>query len=101
MKPLIGITVDSAHDPEDPRTRGKLTLNWNYAQAIADAGGVPILVPPMADMKALSEVIDGWLIPGGLDIDARRFGEENHSRVELQDPARYEAENDLLCHLDP
>ncbi|HVT11780.1 MAG TPA: gamma-glutamyl-gamma-aminobutyrate hydrolase family protein [Fimbriimonadaceae bacterium] len=101
MRPVIGITVDSIPDPDDPRTRGKLSLNWNYAQAVADAGGVPILIPPMADPEQVAAMIDGWLIPGGADIDAARFGEENHPAVELQDPARYEAEAALMDRLDP
>ncbi len=100
MKPVIGITVNTVQDPSDQRTKGKLTLNWNYAQAIADAGGNPVLIPPMADMRALASMLDGWLIPGGDDIDAARFGEENHPKVELQDPARYEGESALLQYLD-
>lgn len=74
------------------RTRGKLTLNWNYASSVAQAGGVPLLIPPMADMAEIAVIIDGWLIPGGDDIDAKRFGEENHPKVSLQDPARFEGE---------
>lgn len=92
MKPIIGISVDCHRDPQDERSGGKLTLNWNYAQAVAEAGGVPILIPPTADMAEIAEMIDGWLIPGGDDIDAARFGEENHPEVKLQDPARFEGE---------
>jgi len=99
MKPIIGITVDCTQDPSDTRTRGKLQLNWNYAQAISDAGGIPVLIPPMADMEALAHVIHGWLIPGGDDIDACRFGEENHPKVSLQDPARFEGEEKLWKHV--
>jgi gamma-glutamyl-gamma-aminobutyrate hydrolase PuuD len=95
LKPLIGITVDCKHDPEDNRTRGQLELHWNYAQAVADAGGIPLMIPPMADMEAVAGVIHGWLIPGGDDIDASRFGEENHPKVSLQDPARFEGEKRL------
>jgi putative glutamine amidotransferase len=101
MKPLIGITVDCKQEPEDARRHGLLTLNWNYAEAVAGAGGVPLLIPPMADMAVIAELIDGWLIPGGNDIDAARFGEENHPKVELQDPARYDGEHQLLSRLAP
>jgi len=96
MKPVIGITVDCKQDPENPRTRGKLELNWNYAQAVSDCGGVPILVPPTADMQEVAHLIDGWLIPGGDDIDAANFGQQNHPAVELQDPARFASESNLL-----
>jgi putative glutamine amidotransferase len=101
MKPVIGITVDCVRDPEEQRTKGLLTLNWNYAQAAADAGGVPIIIPPQADMSLLANMIDGWLIPGGADIDAARFGEENHPEVGLQDPARYDAESRLFEAVAP
>lgn len=100
MSPLIGITVEAVHEPEDTRTRGRLYLNWNYAEAVAEAGGVPLLIPPMADMERIASLIDGWLIPGGLDIDAARFGEANHPKVELQEPKRFEGEQALLEHLD-
>jgi putative glutamine amidotransferase len=99
MKPIIGITVEARHLPEDERTRGSMTCNWNYGQAVAEAGGVPILIPPMTDMAEVAKLIDGWLIPGGYDIDATRFDEENHPAVELQDPSRYEAEASLLSEL--
>jgi len=95
MKPLIGITVVSKFAPEDARTRGKLELNWNYAEEVAKSGGVPILIPPVADLEVLAGILDGWLIPGGADIDARHWGEENHPKVDLGDPSRFETEAKL------
>lgn len=95
-KPVIGITTECKHEPGDVRSLGSFSLNWNYAQAIAEAGGVPVVIPPMADAEAVAEILDGWLIPGGLDIDARRFGEENHPKVELQDPTRFALEERLM-----
>jgi gamma-glutamyl-gamma-aminobutyrate hydrolase PuuD len=95
-KPLIGITVDCKYNPEDPRTRGELQLHWNYADAVGTCGGVPILIPPMADMEAVAKIIHGWLIPGGDDIDAKEFGEETHPKAELQDPARFAGESALM-----
>lgn len=95
MRPIIGITVDAKPDPTNARTRGKLTLNWNYAEAVADAGGVPVLIPPQAEVEELVRVLDGWLIPGGNDIDASEFGEENHPSVEPIERARYDLERRL------
>lgn len=100
-KPIIGITVECRSDPGDARTRGNFSLNWNYAQAIAEAGGVPIVIPPTADPDAIASLIDGWLIPGGNDIDAAQFGEENHPEVELQDPARFAVEAALMQRVPP
>lgn len=95
MKPLIAITVESRFDAEDTRSMGDMKLNWNYAAAIAAAGGNPIIITPQTDVQALAPLLDGWLIPGGLDIDARRFGQENHPEVELQDNSRFEIEAKL------
>lgn len=94
-KPLIAITVESDRNPDDPRSGGILRLNWNYAEQVARAGGNPILIPPTADMEQIAEIIDGWLIPGGRDIDAKYFGQENHPEAETADPSRFEAERRL------
>ncbi len=91
-KPIIGITLESKFEPDDSRSLGEMKLNWNYAQMVSDAGGVPIIIPPTADAEAIATMIDGWLIPGGLDIDAGRFDEENHPEVDLQDGTRFEIE---------
>lgn len=100
-RPVIGITLEVKQTPDDARSMGEMKLNWNYTQAIANAGGVPIIVPPHADMATIANMIDGWLIPGGLDIDAARFGQPNHPSVKLQDPARYDSESRLYNAIDP
>ncbi len=101
MKPLIAITVDCRFDSDNERTNGKLELNWNYAQAVADAGGTPILVPPQADPRQLAEIIDGWLIPGGNDIDASNWGEANHKEVKTIAQERFNSEMSLFGAIDP
>lgn len=97
MKPIIGITVDCERDPSDHRTGGILKLNWNYAQVVVDHGGIPLLIPPMADPVAVAALIDGWLIPGGDDIDPKHYGQELHEKAKLQDPARYEMDAALYA----
>jgi putative glutamine amidotransferase len=87
--------------PDERRTCGKLELNWNYAQAVADAGGVPLLIPPHADPAAVADIIDGWLIPGGNDIDASYWGEQNHPKVKPIEDSRFQAERRLYKHANP
>ena len=41
-------------------------------------------------------MIDGWLIPGGRDIDGEHFGEETHPDANLEIPGRYPMEKALL-----
>lgn len=100
IKPLIGITVNAKEEPGD-KTGGRLWLNWNYAQVVADAGGVPVLIPPQADKVELCKALHGWLIPGGYDIDAKHFGEENHPAVQPIEEERYQSEAELYRHADP
>ncbi len=94
-KPVVGISSDCLVEPENARTGGRLFLNWNYAAVVAEAGGVPLVIPPTADMAVVEGLLDAWLIPGGLDIDAARFGQSNHPACELQDPRRFDAERRL------
>ncbi len=101
MKPLIGITVDVQSDIENPRTKGLLKLNVNYADMVTQAGGNPILITPFTDTKEMAHLVDGWLIPGGDDMDASHFGEENHPKVGLQDPLRWKMEEALYQQIDP
>lgn len=101
MKPNIAITVDVQHDPENERSRGSLKLNFNYAEQVALAGGNPILISPWTDLSSIRHFIHGWLIPGGEDMDASHFGEENHPEASLQDPLRWELEETVWNSLEP
>jgi putative glutamine amidotransferase len=100
-KPIIAITVESQRDAENARSGGKIELNWNYAQMVSEAGGIPLVVPPVADMDEVASLVDGWLIPGGADLDSSLWGEPLHPKAELQDGSRFEAEKRLFNALDP
>lgn len=72
-KPLIGVTPH--YDYENSR----VCIANNYLEAIRFAGGVPLLLPLMADTKELriaANVCDGFLYTGGPDMNPFRFGEE-------------------------
>jgi putative glutamine amidotransferase len=99
--PLIAITPESEFLPEDARTRGSVKLNYNYSEEVAKAGGVPIIVPPTADPNAIAAIIDGWLIPGGMDIHSRWWGEELHPDAKPNDDSRVESEMRLYQAIDP
>ena len=101
MKPLIGITVECAFEEGNDRSNGKVSLNWNYPARVAEAGGNPILITPMTDLVEVAKILDGWLIPGGADMDAKHFGEENHPEVEVMNPMRWDMENELYGLVNP
>jgi putative glutamine amidotransferase len=62
--------------------------NKTYAQAIEDAGGVPLLIPIIKDLRVLSSLlahIDGLLLPGGIDIHPSNYQEETHPALRETD----------------
>lgn len=51
------------------------------SQAIARAGGLPVLIPTGLDeatLRALYERLDAVLLPGGPDVDPAHYGSERH-----------------------
>jgi putative glutamine amidotransferase len=45
------------------------------------AGGLPVLIAPgldAASIQQLASMLDGLLLPGGVDVDPKRYGEDPH-----------------------
>ena len=71
QQPIIGITTNF--------TDGDATLRDVYYKQIAAAGGIPVLVPPVAEKDVLVNTLahlDGLLLTGGGDINPLWTGEE-------------------------
>jgi len=71
--PIIGITC--AQD----NALGRVFLADYYYRAIENAGGSPVLLPPVRNaekIRSIVERIDGLLLSGGSDVDPVFFGEE-------------------------
>ena len=86
-RPVIGLTLDS----EPPGAYSKFpwyALRENYAAAVAEAGGVPILLPHEPDaVQHYLGLIDGLIVTGGaFDVDPALFGAESrHATVTTKD----------------
>ena len=59
-----------------------------YARAVEAAGGVPVLLPPVADpegargaAEAVGDQVSGLLVAGGADVAPERYGEAPHPRT--------------------
>ena len=70
-RPVIGITGNY----------GDLTckLAEGYYKSVLKAGGIPIIIPPLADTDAIIntlDIIDGLILSGGGDYDPRYANEE-------------------------
>ena len=69
--PLIGISCGRS-------ASGASTLSSNYTEAVARAGGIPVIFPTVADSAlaaALVRKVDGVIFSGGPDLDPSYYGE--------------------------
>jgi putative glutamine amidotransferase len=70
----------------------------NYLDAIAAAGGVPLIIPPLdaVDAAAALERVDALLLVGGADVDPGSYGAEAHELTVGSVPERDRAETELV-----
>ena len=69
--PLIGISCGRTG-------AGAASLSANYTEAVARAGGIPVIFPTVADSAlaaALVRKVDGVIFSGGPDLDPSHYGE--------------------------
>ncbi|MBP7049633.1 MAG: gamma-glutamyl-gamma-aminobutyrate hydrolase family protein [Phycisphaerae bacterium] len=96
--PLIGITSD--YGPATKDKSAQTSAPFNYAQAVADNGGIPVVLPTIDDERVLKvyiEKLDGLVLIGGDDIPPKVYGEEPHETVKPLTPERYEFERKLIA----
>ena len=69
--PAIGISCGRS-------ASGASTLSSNYTEAVARAGGIPVIFPTVADSAlaaSLVKQVDGIVFSGGPDLDPSYYGE--------------------------
>jgi putative glutamine amidotransferase len=77
-KPLIGITTAIEEE--------RYFIRQSYVRAITEAGGLPVLLPPIQDpvlIQGYLERIDGLLLSGGGDICPVFFNSEPSDKLSL------------------
>lgn len=70
MAPVIGVTATLKQDLDSTATRPLGTYvraDLDYVAGVAQAGGVPMVLPPMAGLaEEMMRSIDGLLLCGGV-----------------------------------
>jgi len=99
-RPLIGITCRLAPKPE--YNTAWHYLQREYSEAVWDAGGLPVLIPLIADEAYTRELIphlDGILLSGSTsDVDPARYGQPRQPECGPTHPER-DAVDLSLIHL--
>lgn len=93
MKPVIGINVDIETGPPP-----HMEVQTTYVEAIQQAGGIPLLLPPMndEDLEQIARNINGLLLIGGRDYCPSRYGQSPEPCVDLTHPLREDFDFRLL-----
>lgn len=100
-RPLIGIAADFY----TPKTGAPFArINAGYFDAILNAGGLPILLPPMrkenfGELNTLLDMVSGVILVGGLDLDPRRNGQPLTSAVHPMSARREDSDRYLLTQI--
>lgn len=100
MKPLVGINGAWTPDGASPPF---IAVRANYVAAVAGAGGVPLVLPVIADPVLRAGMIAGqvaachaFVFVGGPDIDPARYGRPAHPTVGPLHPFREAYDFELL-----
>jgi len=85
--PIIGITTYGRKKDDSYYLPGA------YLDAVRNAGGFPILLPPgEKSVGIILELVDGLIFAGGEDIEPSIYGGNSHSTIAAVDPERDEFE---------
>lgn len=97
-RPLIGITSVYKIDQDNGSTASTL-VDFAYVQAVADNGGVPVVLPTIKSEEILRQYVnelDGLVLIGGADIPPAAYGQQPHKTVKVMPRQRYDFERKLI-----
>jgi putative glutamine amidotransferase len=97
VKPVIGLSTYAEPAQWAAWHAPAALLPLNYAEKVAAAGGVPVLLPPVPGIEESIARLDALVLTGGGDIDPACYGAAAHPRTGRITAERDRAELDLLA----
>ena len=95
--PLVGISSYGEEARWGPWRLPAALLPLAYAEQVAAAGGVPVLLPPLAGEIEAVRRLDAVILSGGGDLDPAGYGTPADPETTRVQPGRDRAELDLLA----
>jgi len=80
-KPVVGITTYLTRAAWGAWELDAALVPAEYVRAVTRAGGVPLLVPPGADVAETLDRLDAIIFSGGSDLDPELYGERAHAET--------------------
>ncbi len=99
-RPLIGLNM--AVMEEDQPLRAKAVCHLHYVDAVAAAGGLPLLIPPYRDAATMADAlarVDGMVFIGGHDYDPASYGGRPQPAEQLVGERRQRFDLRLATHV--
>jgi putative glutamine amidotransferase len=96
-RPVIGITTYRETARWGVWDCPAVLVPADYVRQVSAAGGVPVLLPPIADDVEVLDRLDALVLAGGADVDPARYGADRAPRTGSPQPHRDDAELALLA----
>jgi putative glutamine amidotransferase len=96
-RPLIGISSYREQARWGFWDVPAVLLPATYADAVAECGGEPVLLPTGSVSAAVVARLDGLVLAGGADVDPARYGQPAGEHTSVVRPERDEAELEVLA----
>ena len=98
VSPVIGISAYSQNAHWGSWDQPAVLLPRRYADMVVQAGGLPVLLPPMDGVAGLLPRLDGLILSGGGDLDPALYDAERDPACGPSNPVRDNAELELCRH---
>ena len=96
-RPVVGITTYRETARWGVWNCPAVLVPADYVRQVSGAGGVPVLLPPIAEDVEVLGRLDALVLAGGADVDPARYGAERSPRTGPAAPDRDDAELALLA----